>query len=170
MVEPGRRLEGMRLIIKALVLDPAEADNVPDDYSFVDFWRDSHIVRDDDGYQQFMISKEDGEEVARLELDLEVERSAFIDSTYPMEAEGKPLLEIQFIDVREKHRRSGIGALAVQHLEQEYPDHQLIALADDRSEKFWEALGWTLVRPEDTLRPDLYIAPVVATGAEAVSE
>lgn len=154
-----RKLVAMKLIIKELVFDPSEAAHVPDDYAFAEFWRESHAVLEPDGYKQFVIESDSGEEVARFELDLDVNRDAFIASSYPIPADGKPLLEIQFIDVRSKFRGSGVGAILARHLVGEYPERQLFALAKESAEEFWEAVGWTRVRPTDATRQVLFLAP-----------
>lgn len=146
----------MQLSIREISAGPGEDFNVPDGYKFRDHWVPT-AYRGQDGHRQFAVVDEGDVEVARIDLRETATREGFREATYPISEDGLPILEIQFIDVREPYRVQGIGTWIVRYLEREHPGRQLVALPE-KSEGFWEKLGWERLLPEDPLKAELYVS------------
>lgn len=85
----------------------------------------------------FLRFLENENEVARVELDNEVEINHYADVP-PFGATG---LEIQFIEVHGDHRGLGIGHAVIDLLHNRYPDRRLVAFSEG-ADGFWSSLGW----------------------------
>ncbi|WP_022869700.1 GNAT family acetyltransferase [Yaniella halotolerans] len=144
----------MKLCLRDVTEDKINNRDLLDEYQF-----DSHWLSPSVGacYRQLVVENERSVEVARVELDQCASRADFRSSTYLIESTGKPLIEIQFIDVRMGYRLTGIGTWIVRELERTHFDTQLVALAEN-SEPFWESLGWTSILPNDSLRRELFVS------------
>ena len=80
---------------------------------------------------------ENNTEVARVELDNEVEFDHYADVL----TLGTTALEIQFIEVHVDHRGRGIGHEVIDLLRDDYPDRRLVAFSEG-ADRFWSSLGW----------------------------
>lgn len=148
----------MPLTLTEVADDPGGGLGLPEGYQFENFW----LGRDGgrrDGYRLFIAHNERRDEVARMELDETETREALRCSTYSLPQDGPPLLEIQFIDVRDQFRLQGIGTDLVRHVEQENPEFQLLALSEG-SEGFWQSLGWDRILPDERRRRELFVCPL----------
>lgn len=80
---------------------------------------------------------EDGVEMARVELDedVEIEHYAHVPTI------GTERLEIQFIEVAAAACGRGVGTRVVRGLAERYPDRRLLAYSEE-ADGFWASLGW----------------------------
>ncbi len=76
-------------------------------------------------------------EVARVLLDEVVYIEYYVDTPQL----GATALQIELIEVSEKHRRRGIGREVVDRLAQLHPDRRLVAFSEGADE-FWHSLNW----------------------------
>jgi predicted acetyltransferase len=97
-----------------------------------DWWR----PRAGDNYTHLQVHL-DGVEVARVLLDEVVHIEYYVD-TPPL---GATALQIELIEVSDKHRRQGMGREVVHRLAQLRPDRRLVAFSEG-ADKFWESLKW----------------------------
>jgi ribosomal protein S18 acetylase RimI-like enzyme len=74
--------------------------------------------------------------VARVELDSAVH----VDHYEAAPHLGPTALEIQFIEVSSRFRRSGIGTEVVRELAARNPGRRLVAFSE--ADEFWASLGW----------------------------
>lgn len=86
----------------------------------------------------FLRVLENGTEVARVELDNEVDFEHYANAP----ALGATALEIQFIEVHIDHRGRGIGHEVIHLLHGRYPDRRLVAFSEG-ADSFWSSLGWS---------------------------
>lgn len=106
----------------------------------------------------FFRALEDGDEVARIELDDEVG----IDHYAGVPHLGSTGLEVQFIEVHADHRLRGVGHAVIDCLYDRFPDRRLVAFSEG-ADGFWSSLDWNRyvhADPEQArfYRP-LYIQP-----------
>lgn len=85
----------------------------------------------------FVQVREGGVEVARVELDEDVEFEHYAG----VPVIGGERLEIQFIEVTALARGRGIGTKVVRGLVDRHPDRRLLAYSEGADE-FWASLGW----------------------------
>jgi GNAT superfamily N-acetyltransferase len=106
----------------------------------------------------FLRVLENDNEVARVELDNEVEIDHYADVP-PL---GATALAIQFIEVHNAHRGRGIGHAVIDRLHHRYPDRRLVAFSEG-ADGFWSSLDWRRhlhADPEEALRfRPLFIQP-----------
>ncbi|UGT97753.1 GNAT family N-acetyltransferase [Mycobacterium intracellulare] len=90
------------------------------------------------GEPWFVQVREDGVEVARVELD----DPGGINPQYSdVPKLGGERLEIQFIEVATAAAGRGVGTSVVRSLEMRHPERRLFAYSEDAHE-FWASLGW----------------------------
>lgn len=150
----------MKIFLKEITDRFADEVNSLDGYEFANFWVEEIYGSGapDDGYQRFLAINEDEEQVALVELDLAAKREGF-QTNHLLPLTGAPVLEIQFIDVREKFRGQGVGKSVISELEKMFPGRKLMALSED-ADGFWRSLGWEEIPiggERDLIRP-LFIA------------
>jgi len=129
---------------------------VADDYQFTQRWTGTYRLPH--GCEWYEV-RDGGEQVGLLELDLKPHRSFWSGSHYPLPMEGPDVIEIQFIDVRLAHRRRGIGTAIIHWVAEQYPQRQMLALAE-ASDGFWQSLGWELITPDDGRSRPMYASPL----------
>lgn len=126
----------MKTVLKQLVqtLDYVMPFNLETPGIEPDWW--GHIVGPVwDQPSEFFSVEIDGTEVARAE----VERPT-IDG-YVGVAPGTMVVELVFFEVRESHRRLGLGREAVAMIMQHYGDEVFAAFSED-ADDFWAGIGW----------------------------
>lgn len=108
----------------------------------------------------FSVLDHQDREVARLELD-----ETFPIEAYPSAARAvrRPVLEVEFFEVRDDHRLTGVGTAAVALALASFQDRQLVAMSE-QADEFWASLGWSRHRHRDDAGPrefsqPLYVAP-----------
>lgn len=140
-----------------VIVDPMQfSQTMADDFEFIGYWGITDKLTSE--YEWYEVRDGD-EQVALLELDLKPHRSYWSGTDYPLPTDGPDVIEIQFIDVRLPHRGRGVGTEIVRWVSEQYPDRQMIALAE-ASDGFWQSLGWDLIAPvDDRLRP-MYASPL----------
>lgn len=107
--------------------------DVPD---FTDQWWNRQVDRVQGQRSDFLSFTLHGEEVARAEVDRDT-----IDNIYVGLTPAPQVVELVFFEVRQSHRRKGIGRTAVDLITERYDGEMLIAFsqcADD----FWAGIGW----------------------------
>ena len=126
--------------------------DIAGDYEFNQHWLGTYRISQD--YEWYEV-RDEGEQVALLELDLKPHRSYWGGSHYPLTMDGPDVIEIQFIDVRLAHRGRGIGTAIIHWVAEQYPQRQMLALAE-ASDGFWQSLGWELIAPDDGRSRPMY--------------
>lgn len=102
-----------------------------------EWWELRHHQLDDPWY--VLVIDDDGDEVARIELD----DNGFDTANWLGAPElGEEMLEIQFFEVACRRRRQEIGKTAVALLANLHPGRRLCALSMD-ADWFWSSLGWS---------------------------
>ena len=102
---------------------------------FTDRWWGGPM--DDESRYEYIQVLRDDAEVARVKLDQTV-GIAHYEGTPDL---GDVALEIQFIEVSEKHRLQGIGAAVLHRLAELHPDRRLVAYSEG-ADDFWSRVGW----------------------------
>lgn len=139
------------------ITDPMTfSQHMAGDYEFDQHWFGTYRLSED--YEWYEV-RDGGEQVALLELDLRPHRSYWGGSHYPLPMDGPDVIEIQFIDVRLAHRGRGIGTAIIQWVTEQYPQRQMLALAE-ASDGFWQSLGWELIAPDDGRSRPMYASPL----------
>lgn len=139
------------------ILDPvAFSKNIRGDYKFFANWVGKGQLSPEFKWYEV---RDGGEQVALLELDLSPNRNYWKGSVYDLPMEGPDIVEIQFIDVSATHRGRGVGTAVVHWVAEQYPERQIIALAED-SDGFWQSLGWELIGPPDSGYRPMYVSPL----------
>jgi hypothetical protein len=103
-------------------------------YQNEQWWDDVRYYVDDPWFVQVL---EDGVEVARVELDedVEIEHYPYVPTI------GTGRLEIQLIEVAAGARSRGVGSRVAQGLTARHPDRRLLAYSE-QADGFWASLGW----------------------------
>ncbi|MCK7677261.1 GNAT family N-acetyltransferase [Corynebacterium sp. CCM 9186] len=139
------------------ILDPMTfSKHVRRDYEFAQYWTGTYRLGPE---QRWFEVRDDGEQVALLELDLKPNRSFWRGTHYALPIEGPDVVEIQFIDVRTTHRGRGVGTAVVGWVAQQYPQRQMLALAE-ASDGFWQSLGWERIEPDESGYRPMYTSPL----------
>ena len=139
------------------ITDPMTfSQDIAGDYEFNQHWLGTYRLSEDHEWYEV---RDGGEQVALLELDLKPHRNYWRDSVYPLPMDGPDVIEIQFIDVRLAHRGRGIGKEIVHWVAEQYPQRQLLALAE-ASDGFWQSLGWDLIVPDGSGFRPMYASPL----------
>lgn len=99
------------------------------------WWNDGPVYPDSKSV--FLRILDNVDEVARVELDNEVEIDHYADVP-PL---GATALEIQLIEVHNDHRGRGIGHAVINILYGRYTDRRLVAFSEG-ADGFWSSLGW----------------------------
>jgi GNAT superfamily N-acetyltransferase len=128
----------------------------PDERFNSDWWTQSHSYGDGYSYVQVFV---DSEEVARVELDEDVELSHYTGAP----SLGASALEIQFIEVAADQRGRGIATEFVRQLMAAHPSRRLVAFSEEADE-FWSSLGWDRFDHPDgpTFYRPLFVQPARA--------
>ena len=95
----------------------------------------------------FFEVRSEGIEVARVELDEHVHIEHYPD----VPLLGDAALEIQLIEVHQKHRRQGIATEVVRLLARAHPERRLVAFSEE-ADQFWDSLGWRRGPPRRSWR------------------
>ncbi|WP_155861245.1 GNAT family N-acetyltransferase [Corynebacterium doosanense] len=146
----------MNLTFHPIVDPTALWPEISDDYEFRQHWLgESQLPQDHEWY----MVRDRGEQAALLDLDLKGSRGYWRGAAYRLPLNGPDVIGIEFIDVRSTHRGLGIGTAVVHWVAEQYPQRQLLALAE-ASDGFWQSLGWELVASENEGTRPMYVSPL----------
>jgi GNAT superfamily N-acetyltransferase len=115
-----------------------------------------NVISGADKYTHYRVML-DGVEVARLVTDETVYLEHYGEASQYVDA----ALEIQTLEVRDDHRRQGVGRTVISELMRRFHDRRLVALSqDDDSDKFWgNGLGWKRFENIDAQCRPAYVQP-----------
>lgn len=116
------------------------------------WWTDMYPY--EEGQRSWFAVHRGKREVGRIELRREVQ----LDH-YAPQLDDRPLLSIDFFQIKDTEQRAGNGRQAVALLVDTFPGWRLFALSED-ADHFWSALGWHRVdHPTEPMRRPLFLAP-----------
>lgn len=127
-------------MLELVVLDQVEDFFMPFDLTvegFHDDWWDDRVGRVDTGHYDWLSFVDQGEEVARAEIDYD----ATLGGDYTGPPFPRDVIDVTFIEVRKDRRRNGIGRAVMAHIVDRYPGRVLIAFSEEADE-FWSSIGW----------------------------